>query len=103
MTCYDLSMTCAACGAATEGGKPYCSEHVEAMPYAARLLRKLAGEPKRTGRRGSRVTVACEVCGETFSAPESAGRRYCGRECSWAARHAAKAAALAAQAAEVAA
>lgn len=30
--------TCCECGAATEDSKPYCPEHVTAMPYVAQLL-----------------------------------------------------------------
>ncbi|MEZ6188901.1 MAG: hypothetical protein R3F62_28345 [Planctomycetota bacterium] len=34
-------ITCACCGASTSDGKRYCTDHLEHMPYAARVMREV--------------------------------------------------------------
>ncbi len=35
---HDPGALCLECGQETEDSKPYCSQHVERMPYVAQLL-----------------------------------------------------------------
>ena len=47
---------CACCGAATVDGKGFCAEHLEHMPYAARLMREVRlQEAKRRLRAWGRA------------------------------------------------
>lgn len=72
------------CGKATQGGKPYCPDHVDLMPYAQALAGSAA--PKRK-RDPNDVRCAYRNCRRPFT-PTVENQRHCDRNCAQRSRRA---------------
>lgn len=47
----ETAKECTECGARTWGGKPYCPDHLELMPYVRQLLPQIARRERKRQRR----------------------------------------------------
>ena len=72
--------TMTGCARATDGGKPYCADHVERMPYVVALVartRSAAAGKRNQARRWKRMGRTCGGCGAQDGRVPFAGRAVC--------------------------
>ncbi len=66
---------CSGCGAPTRDGKPFCIDHIEAMPYAKWLIAIVEQRDAHIGaiNQGNRVELDQRMAGEILAVIVSAG------------------------------
>lgn len=73
------------CGKPTQGGKPYCPDHVGQMPYAQQVA---AEAPKERRKRDpNEARCAFRGCRRPFT-PVAEEQRHCSRNCAQRSRRA---------------
>ena len=80
--------SCAECGKTTANGKPYCSDHIDRLPYVAALLARLgteyADEAPETDEHTRVRHTLCQECGQPIPASrQQRYAKYCRVKCKW--------------------